>query len=206
MTQKLLSVQIAFISNIRVTVPAPNILAADVFGTGIFDWHFVPYNRYSPHTLGLPLPTPFPHFLARHVSRYGNWTVSADVHEAESARLNEVHRSFQEWGSSVRSFLHVIPLAPTIWIWPSVLLKKKLHDSVCSNVFLGYWNFIPPFSSQKSSESPSLPWRKYQLRNGTSFFCQRSFKNNGLRRPPYYLGSHVCTSCTIQICLSFKIK
>jgi len=61
-----------------------------------------------------------PHFPAHQVSRYGDWTVSADVHEVEKARLNEVHRSFQECGSTVRSFLHVTLLAPKIWIRPSV--------------------------------------------------------------------------------------
>ena len=35
-TRRLLSVQKTFITFITVTVPAPNVLVADIFGTGIF--------------------------------------------------------------------------------------------------------------------------------------------------------------------------
>ena len=41
----------AFISYNRATTPAPNVLAAYVFGTGIFHRHIEPQNRHQPHTL-----------------------------------------------------------------------------------------------------------------------------------------------------------
>jgi hypothetical protein len=37
----------AFITHIRVTVAAPNFLGGNVFGTGIFQWHLIPWNRTS---------------------------------------------------------------------------------------------------------------------------------------------------------------
>jgi len=44
----------AFITYVRVTVPAANILAADVIVTGSFHRHLVPFNRYEPYTSRLP--------------------------------------------------------------------------------------------------------------------------------------------------------
>jgi hypothetical protein len=45
-----------FINNATVTVPAPNVPTADVFGIGIVHWHLVQYNRYKLHTPCLRLP------------------------------------------------------------------------------------------------------------------------------------------------------
>lgn len=50
----------ALLTYISVTVPAPNVLVAGVFG------HFVPQNRYYSAP---PFPFVFHHFLTQQVSR-----------------------------------------------------------------------------------------------------------------------------------------
>jgi len=62
----------SFITYIRVTVPPPTVLAANVYGTSIFHWHLAPYNRHQPHTLRLPFACSFHHFLTPQVSVYQN--------------------------------------------------------------------------------------------------------------------------------------
>jgi len=69
----------AFITSIRLTVPAHDVPASDVFGSVIFLWHLVSQNRRWPHTLRLLFACTFPHFTAWQVSRYGNWTVYSGV-------------------------------------------------------------------------------------------------------------------------------
>jgi len=60
----------AFSTYIRVTVAAPNILGGNVFGTGIFHWHLMPWNRtslipYASLFLCHPL-LPYPAFFKIH--------------------------------------------------------------------------------------------------------------------------------------------
>jgi len=65
----------ASITYIRVTVPAPNVLAADVFGTV----YFLLTSRAIKQALATYRAPPFSfvsfHFLTLQVSRHGNWTV-----------------------------------------------------------------------------------------------------------------------------------
>ena len=97
----------------------------------------------SPHSLRLPFRLLFLHFLDNQVSRYGNWTVSADLHEAENVRLNEVQRSVLKCGSSVRSLLHVTLLARKIWKRHSVFLKTArswIRSKRLSRLSEGYFS------------------------------------------------------------------
>jgi hypothetical protein len=54
-----------FITYITATLPAPSVLAVDVFGTGSSHRRLVPQNRYQPHTMRLPFASSFLHFLSR---------------------------------------------------------------------------------------------------------------------------------------------
>jgi hypothetical protein len=84
----------AFITYIRVTEPAPNVLAADVFGTVYF--------LLTSHAIKQALATypascsapPFSfasfHFLTLQVSRHGNWTVVC-FHLVDSKGMEKKH-------------------------------------------------------------------------------------------------------------------
>jgi hypothetical protein len=65
----------ASITYIRVTMPAPNVLAADIFWTV----YFLLTSRAIKQALATYPAPPFSfvsfHFLALQVSRHGNWTV-----------------------------------------------------------------------------------------------------------------------------------
>jgi hypothetical protein len=53
------------VTYITATVPAANVVTADVIGTG---------TDICCHKAAAPSPFVFPHFLPPEFSRYGNWT------------------------------------------------------------------------------------------------------------------------------------
>jgi hypothetical protein len=60
MAQKIPPVQKHLITYIRATMPARNVAAADVFGTGIVHWSLLPYSVCCLHTTHRPLLPSFP--------------------------------------------------------------------------------------------------------------------------------------------------
>jgi len=65
----------AFITYIRVTVTAANVLTADIFGTVYFLLTSCATKQAQATYPAPPFSFVFPHFLALQVSRHGNWTV-----------------------------------------------------------------------------------------------------------------------------------
>jgi hypothetical protein len=84
----------ALLTYISVTVSAPNVLVADVFGIVIFLGHFVPYNRYY---FAPPFPFVFYRFITQQVSKQGNklyMNVCTNVRSNKRV-LSEPHPQFQ---------------------------------------------------------------------------------------------------------------
>ena len=80
----------AFITYIRVTVPAANVLAADVFGTVYFLLTSCAIKQTQATYPAPPFSFVFPHFLVLQVSGHGNWTVVC-LHLVDSKGTEKKH-------------------------------------------------------------------------------------------------------------------